>query len=113
MRRDLLEWQWQNYPENHTRRLTLVVHVLSVPLFAIGWLCIATSPLLGWEMAVVGLSFVVATVASQGWSHKMEPTRPIPFDGPADFLTRFVAEQLVTFPRFLFSGKLASVWRKR
>ena len=112
MRKDLLDWQWSLYPENHTRRLTLVVHVLSVPLFVIGWILIPTALLLGWEMAAVGVLFIVGTVASQGWAHKMEPVRPVPFDGPLDFVARFIAEQLVTFPRFLLSGKVASTWRK-
>ena len=112
MRKDLLDWQWRLYADNHTKRLTLVIHLLSVPMFVIGWVLVATAVLTGWEMALVGVSFIVATVASQGWAHKMEPNRPVPFDGPGDFIARFIAEQLVTFPRFFLSGGLAKVWRK-
>jgi hypothetical protein len=66
----------------------------------------------GWELAVAGAAFVVAAVAAQGWSHKHEAQKPIPFDGPLDFVTRFVAEQLVTFPRFVTSGGALRVWRR-
>ncbi len=113
MRPELLRWQWELYPDNHTRRLTIVVHVISVPLFIMALPLVALSPLLGWELAVAGVAFVVAAVAAQGWSHKHETQRPIPFDGPADFVARFVAEQLVTFPRFLMSGGALRVWRRR
>jgi hypothetical protein len=32
----------------------------------------------------------------------------VPFDGAADFVSRFVVEQWVTFPRFVLSGG----WRR-
>jgi hypothetical protein len=112
MRKDLLAWQWKLYPDNHTRHLTLVVHLVCAPLFIVGWLLVGASPVFGWELAVVGLSFVVAAVAGEGWTHKMEPARPVPFDGPMDFVARFVVEQVVTFPRFVFSGELGRMWRR-
>jgi Protein of unknown function (DUF962) len=111
MRQDLLGWQWKLYPENHTRRMTIVIHLASVPLFMAGVVMLAIA-FLGWELAVVGVLFMIAAVASQGWAHKMEPNKPVPFDGPFDFVSRFVAEQLVTFPRFLMSGELGRTWRR-
>jgi hypothetical protein len=111
MRKDLLVWQRNLYPENHTRRTTLVVHIVSVPLFIVGSLMLGVVPVFGWELAVVGIAFMVSAFASQGWAHKMEHTKPVPFDGPLDFVSRFFAEQFVTFPRFVLSGQLARAWR--
>jgi len=65
-----------------------------------------------WEIAVVGAAFMIAAVAGQGWTHKMEPAKPVPFDGPFDFVSRFVVEQVVTFPRFVLSGKLWRAWSR-
>jgi hypothetical protein len=112
MRPNLLGWQWGVYPDNHTRRLTLVVHVLSVPLFILGLPLVALSLVFSWELAVAGAAFMIAAVAAEGWSHKQEPQKPIPFDGPFDFVSRFVVEQYVTFPRFVISGRALRTWRK-
>ena len=111
MRQHLLQWQWELYPEGHKRRLTLAVHLVSAPLFVSGALMIATSPLVGWYSAVAGAAFMLATLVIQGWSHKQEEAKPVPFLGPMDFVSRFFVEQFVTFPRFVFSGAFARTWR--
>jgi len=112
MRPNLLRWQWDLYREGHTRRTTLVTHILTAPLFVSGTLMLAAAPLLGLYLAVAGPAFMVATLLAQGWAHKQEVARPVPFDGPMDFVSRFFVEQWVTFPRFVFSGRLAEAWRK-
>jgi hypothetical protein len=112
MRTELLRWQWELYPDNHTRRLTIVVHVICVPLFIMALPMVALSLVFGWELAVAGVAFMFTAIAAEGWTHKHEPQKPIPFDGPVDFVARFVAEQLVTFPRFLMSGGASRVWRR-
>ena len=103
MRQHLLRWQWELYPDNHKKRATLVVHLITAPLFVLGTLMLASSPVTGWELAVAGVAFMFGTVTAQGWSHKQEESRPVPFDGPGDFVLRFFAEQFVTFPRFVMS----------
>ncbi len=112
MRQHLLQWQWELYPDAHKRRLTLVIHLLTAPLFISGSLMLGATPLFGWHFAVTGVLFMVATVMMQGWAHKQEDARPVPFLGPIDFVSRFFAEQFVTFPRFVLSGELARAWRK-
>jgi hypothetical protein len=112
MRQHLLQWQWELYPEAHTRKLTFVVHLLTAPLFVCGSLMLGATPLFGWHYAVAGFSFMVATLLFQGWTHKQENAKPIPFLGPLDFVSRFFVEQWITFPRFVFSGKLGEAWRK-
>ncbi len=111
IRQHLLRWQLDLYPDNHKRKLTLLVHLASVPLFMSGALMVAMSPLGGWHFAVAGVAFMIATVALQGWTHKEEDAKPVPFDGPLDFVSRFFVEQFVTFPRFVFRGGLARAWR--
>ena len=113
MRQHLLQWQWELYPEGHKRRLTLAVHLVSAPLFVSGALMIAASPLVGWYYAVAGAAFMIATLVIQGWSHKQEEAKPVPFLGPMDFVSRFFVEQFVTFPRFVFSGAFARAWSAR
>jgi hypothetical protein len=111
LRKDLLRWQWELYPDGHTRRVTLVLHALTAPSFMSGTVLVATSPLVGWRAAISGLVLMLVALAAQGWTHKREAARPVPFDGPLDFVSRFFVEQWITFPRFVFSGKFAAVFR--
>ncbi|HEX4513836.1 MAG TPA: hypothetical protein VH054_09880 [Polyangiaceae bacterium] len=115
MRQHLLQWQWELYPDGHTRRLTLAVHTFTTPLFIAGTILLALSPLpffgAGWHFAVAGLAFIASTVMLQGWTHKQENAKPVPFLGPFDFVSRFFVEQWVTFPRFVMSGKMFDAWR--
>jgi hypothetical protein len=105
IRERLLEWQWSDYAAKHQNRLNLLLHIVTVPLFQVGtfFLLCALFTLSG-VAAAVGAVSMVGALAAQGRGHKLEPETPVPFDGPADFLSRFFAEQWVTFPRFVLSG---------
>lgn len=105
IRNRLLEWQWSDYQTKHRNRLNLVLHIVTVLLFQIGTLILrcALVTASGWA-AAVGAICLVGALAAQGRGHKLEPETPAPFDGPADFVSRFFAEQWVTFPRFVLSG---------
>jgi hypothetical protein len=46
----------------------------------------------------------VAAFLLQGAGHKREIQKPEPFLGADDLVSRFVVEQLITFPRFVLSG---------
>lgn len=111
MRQHLLQWQWELYPEGHRRRLTLAVHLVSAPLFVSGTLLLTTSILVGWYYAIAGAAFMIATLVIQGWTHKQEDAKPVPFEGATDFVSRFFVEQFVTFPRFVLSGAFARAWK--
>lgn len=106
----LVTWQWQLYPHNHADRGNLVLHVVTVPLFWLGTLAplvaLVTTP---W-LALAALAMPVA-MAAQGRGHRRESVAPVPFRGPADVVGRIVAEQWLTFPRFVLSGGLARAWR--
>jgi hypothetical protein len=104
-RQRLLEWQWSDYATKHRNRLNLLLHIVTVPLFQIGTLIMLCAVITAsGAAAAVGVVCMVGALAVQGQGHKLEPETPAPFDGPADFLTRFFAEQWVTFPRFVVSG---------
>lgn len=107
----LLAWQWSLYPGGHTTRLNLTIHVLTVPLFQVGTIALVASPVLGLVFAIAGLLAMVAAMAAQGRGHASETERPARFRGPVDVLARFMAEQWITFPRFVFSGEFARAWR--
>ena|SRR5438270_4852455 len=113
MRRHLLQWQWQLYPDNHHDRVNLMLHVATVPLFMTGTLALVLAPWLGLWLLAAGPAAMVTAMALQGRGHKRETTPPVPFAGPADVLARIFVEQWITFPRFVVSGAWAAAWRGR
>lgn len=88
MRKDLLNWQWALYAGGHRDRLSLLLHIVTVPLFWLG-----------------------TAMLFQGREHAREREAPVPFNGPFDFASRFFAEQFVTFPRYVLSGGGLKAWR--
>ncbi len=111
IRPNLLTWQRDLYPDNHTTRLNLAIHLVTVPMFHMGLLTLV--------LAIVSLSaftllsaFIVlsTTVVLQGVGHKREPKPPVPSGGLVDMVSRVIVEQLVTFPRFVLSGQFIRGW---
>ena len=111
MRDHLLTWQWSLYPDGHTDRRNLLIHIVTVPLFEAGFLTLLFAVFNPW-LALGGGAAMIAALVLQGRGHRLEPVRPVPFDGPLDFVTRFFAEQCLTFPRFVLSGAFAKAWRR-
>ena len=110
--RPLLAWQRANYPHAHRDRRNLLIHALTMPLFAAGLLALLVSPFAGgWRVALAGALAMPLAMALQGRGHSREATPPAPFRGPRDVVARIFAEQLVTFPRFVLSGDFARAWR--
>ena len=107
----LLAWQWSIYKENHRDRINLLVHILTVPVFMLGTCAVAGAPFVGVWLAVGGAVAMTAAMASQGRTHRRESTPPAPFTGPLDVLGRILAEQWITFPRYVLTGELARAWR--
>ena len=106
----LLGWQHRLYPDNHTLRSTLLVHVVAVPLFWIGCVSLVAAPFTSPWVALGGVGLVLA-LALEGRAHKKEPNAPIPFRGPGDFVARFFVEQWITFPRWVLNGGFGRAWR--
>jgi len=105
LRPNLLHWQYADYAAKHRQRVNLWLHIASVPLTWAGTLA-ALSVLFGaspWWLLALPAGWLTA-LAIQGFGHGLEPEAPEPFLDRADFVSRFTAEQLVTFPRFVLSG---------
>jgi hypothetical protein len=105
VRPGLLAWQWSDYAAKHRTRANLLVHIVAVPLFqAGGLLLVYAAARVSAAAAGLAAACMAAALVLEGRGHRLEPETPTPFDGAADFVTRFVAEQWVTFPRFVLSG---------
>jgi hypothetical protein len=105
VRPNLLAWQWNDYAVKHADGGNLLLHVLAVPLFQLGTLALVWAAVAGSaRAALAALIAMTVAMAVQGRGHRREREAPTPFNGPGDFLARFVAEQWVTFPRFVLSG---------
>ena len=59
-----------------------------------------------------GPAFMLSTLMLQGWTHKQEHAKPVPFLGPLDFVSRFFVEQWVTFPALRDEREMCEAWRK-
>ena len=104
--REFLAWQWNDYPAKHRSPVNLTIHIFAVPLFMLGCAVVAFGILrLAPVRIVSGLVAMIVAVGLEGVGHRFEPERPAPFAGFADFVKRFFAEQWVTFPRFVLSGR--------
>ena len=109
IRPNLLAWQWSDYAAKHKDRENLLIHLVAVPLFQAGTVILVVGVGI---LSALGISIAVACLAAalviEGRGHAREAETPAPFDGPLDFASRFVAEQWITFPRFVLSG----AWRR-
>jgi hypothetical protein len=106
IRKNLLSWQYADYGSKHRSRFNLWLHIVTVPLFWGGAAALIVAALGAGDVRwwLLGAAGLLAAFAAQAVGHKTEPEAPEPFLGAADFFSRFVVEQLVTFPRFVVSG---------
>jgi hypothetical protein len=107
----LLAWQWAHYGAAHNNRRNLVIHTLTAPLFMLGTLALPAGFLVAWWLVPVGAAVMALAVAAQGSGHAHEVGKPAPFRGALDVLLRIFAEQWITFPRYVVSGRLVAAWR--
>jgi hypothetical protein len=77
----------------------------------LGCLAIPASLVLGWGLAVAGATAMTGAMLAQGRGHAQEKEKPAIFRGPMDVLVRILAEQWITFPRFVLSGSFFAAWR--
>ena len=108
IRPSLLAWQWSNYVAKHRDRSNLLIHIVAVPLFQLAMLALLYAVLSrAIGLAVTALAAMTVALVLQGRDHRNEVEAPTPFGGPVDFVSRFMVEQWITFPRFVLSG----AWR--
>ena len=105
IRPSLIAWQWSEYVAKHRDRGNLVIHIVAVPLFQVATLALIGAGLgRSVTAAVIAVGAMVVALVLQGRGHRREAEAPTPFAGAADFASRFVVEQWITFPRFVLSG---------
>jgi hypothetical protein len=101
----LLQRQWVGYSTTHQNKSNLLLHLLAVPLFMAGTLVVlyglVTLSPVSLVIAIIGL---MGALFLQGCGHSREPVQPEPFSSRWDFMSRIVAEQWMTFPRFVVTG---------
>lgn len=109
---ELLRWQWSKYSETHSKRLNLVIHLMTTPLFGAGLVLLPWAVTKGsWLLAGLAAGLLPLVVALQGYGHSHESRSPAAFKGPRDVIARVLAEQLITFPRFVLSGGCRRAWQ--
>jgi len=99
----------------HRDRTNLLVHAATAPLFVAGNCALLGSPLAtgAWKLglAAAGAVGMMLAMAVQGRTHRREAHAPAPFRGARDVAARILAEQWITFPRYVLSGAFARAWR--
>ena len=114
IRPNLLAWQWSDYAAKHRDRVNLLLHLVAVPLFLVGTLLLIGAAFRRSGSGVaLGLGCLAVAVVVEGRGHARERETPTPFAGPLDFVSRFVVEQWVTFPRFMLTGAWSRAFRAR
>lgn len=104
---------WIRYRNVHSDRRNLLIHLATQPLFTAGLAASLLGPLLGlgWFSAL-GPVVMLLAIAAQGRGHAFERQAFAGFAGPGDALWTLLREQLVTFPRFVLSGRFARALRE-
>ncbi|MGY8525266.1 Mpo1-like protein [Paracidovorax citrulli] len=105
--------QWRDYAASHRHPLNLLIHLVAVPMFLAGTV-LTVYGLARLSLPAIALGLVAAgmSLALQARGHRLEPQRPAPFDGPRDAAVRLLAEQWITFPRYLLSGNWWAALRR-
>ncbi len=102
----LLSRQWRGYARNHRHPRNLLLHIVAVPMFMAGTVLLAYGLLaLSLPALALGIVCMGMSMALQGRGHRLEAEAPEPFAGPADIARRILAEQWITFPRYVLSGQ--------
>ena len=113
--KSLLARQWRQYSTAHRDRTNLLVHAATAPIFLAGGCALLASPWAhgAWKLAAAGAGLLAMLIAmgAQGRAHRREEGAPAPFRGPLDVLARILAEQWITFPRYVLTGAFARGWR--
>ncbi|MGB6243040.1 MAG: terminase [Castellaniella sp.] len=109
----LLVRQWRDYGMSHQSRCNLVIHLIAVPCFLAAMALLPVMLAQGrWFAAVFALAAMGGSIAAQGRGHRTEVHPPQPFTGLWNGIARLLAEQWITFPRFVLSGRWACAMRQ-
>ncbi len=65
-----------------------------------------------WVATVVAAVITGASLFAQGRGHRIDSTPAEPFTGPLNAIARIFAEQWLTFPRFVLTGRWMEALRE-
>mgnify|MGYP001187807998 CR=1 FL=1 len=108
----LLARQFAVYPDGHRDRRNLIIHAFTAPFFVLGNCAVLVAPFTTGWLALGGVALMATAFALQGRGHRLETARPAPFTSPLNAVLRIFAEQWITFPRFVLSGRFSRAWRR-
>jgi len=103
--------QWRDYSERRQNKINLLIHIVTVPLvwFAalqvLGGLVLMLIGVGGIKMWVYAAILTAIALFAQSHGNGMEAKKAAPPSNPKDFAMHAVAEQFITFPRFVLSGQ--------
>ena len=108
---ELLDQQWSDYPERHRHKSNLVIHIVAVPVSWFGAFWVLGGLLLmllgvpgAFGQLLTGIVFIALALGAQHYGNSLEARRAPPPADPKEFARHAVAEQFVTFPRFVLTG---------
>jgi hypothetical protein len=102
----LLSHQWRIYCLYHRSLRNLLVHIAAVPLFLAGNVVLVLAVCrVSWIGMAIGIAAMGISLVAQGRGHRVEQLAAEPFSGPVNAVARLFAEQWITFPRFVLTGK--------
>lgn len=101
----LLRWQWSDYAAKHRRRANLLIHIVAVPLFQVGTLLpgLQRTPA-GGRCRGSGCRVRGRFAGNAGAGSQARGGASGTIRRGGDVIRRIIAEQWVTFPRFVLSG---------
>jgi Protein of unknown function (DUF962) len=107
---DVLNEQWRDYADRHRNKVNLLIHIATVPLVWIaalqlfGGLMLMLIGVGGLKMWIYAAILIALALFAQAQGNGMEAVKPRPVSDPKAFALNALAEQFVTFPRFVLSG---------
>jgi hypothetical protein len=108
-----LQWQWSGYRAAHQNKTNLFVHIIAVPLFMVAtvlaFYALVRLSFFSFVFSVLGF---IVSLLMQGRGHKLEPVAPQSFTSGFDFVRRILAEQWITFPRYVITGGWSKALRR-
>ena len=111
--KETLAWQWKDYLQYHQSQLNLWIHIVAVPIFILATLSLISAIFrLDIISAIYAILIMAVSFAVQGLGHSKEAVPSVPFEGPANALTRIFLEQFITFPKYVITGKWYAALKK-
>jgi len=111
--REMMKWQADGYQTYHFSCINLWIHIIAVPFFITGTLSLLLAFItLNILLIITSVTLMAISMGAQGYGHGKEKVPAIPFSGFVNAVTRIFLEQLITFPKFVFTGQWYKALKK-